>query len=475
MKLKRPNSRLFLGFGLAFLTVLLPTPAWAHGVQGRADTPIPIEAFFWVAAVVLVVSFLGLSLGWSQPRVARYRWRQAPAWLEGVALSPALLWTLRVVTLAGFLIVFFAAAFGSPLLGSNVAPLIVFVVWWIGLVPLTALLGNVWREINPWTTLAVLLRIPEHRASRELPPWLGLWPSAVLLLVFAWLELVYPTPAEPRLIAALLFAYSAVTLGGMARWGRSPWLDSGEAFSVYTRLVALISPVEVRHGKLGFRLPFVGVTTLRATPGLVAVISVLIATVTYDGLSTSPFWKKQDVAATERLLDLGLLDFQAGVLIGTFGLLASLAVFALAYEGFSALSGRLAQWAYTTEGRIATAFAHSLIPIAVAYFVAHYFTLFVFQSQDLIRLASDPFGFGWDLWGTRDNRIDFQSVSAELIWGVQVVSIVLGHVVALALAHDRALELARSRREALKSQAPMLVLMVLLTVAGLWSLSVGMN
>jgi hypothetical protein len=208
---------------------------------------------------------------------------------------------------------------------------------------------------------------------------------------------------------------------------------------------------------------------------MVGLISVLIATVTYDGLSTSPFWKRRDVAATERLIDLGLNDFQAGVLIGTFGLLASLAAFVLAYEGFAALSAKRANWTFTSMGRIARAFAHSLIPIAFAYFVAHYFTLFVFQSQDLVRLVSDPFGFDWDLFGTADHQINFQLVSAEAIWAVQVVAIVVGHVIALALAHDRALELGRTHREALRSQAPMLGLMVLLTVAGLWSLSAGMN
>jgi hypothetical protein len=116
-----------------------------------------------------------------------------------------------------------------------------------------------------------------------------------------------------------------------------------------------------------------------------------------------------------------------------------------------------------------------LVPIALAYFIAHYFTLFVFQSQDIVRLASDPLGFGWNLFGTVQNQINFQAFSPELIWIVQVVAIVVGHVLGLAYAHDRALELGRTRRESLLSQAPFLLLMVVLTVAGLWSLSVSMT
>lgn len=455
--------------------VLVPTASFAHGVQGRADTPIPIEAFFGVAAAVLVVSFIGLAFGWSKPKLANYKWRRAPKLIEAVALSPVTLWIFRLLTLAIFLLVFVAAAIGSTSLGSNIAPLVIFVVWWIGLVPITAIFGNIWREINPWTTIAALLRFQRPETKNQLPKWLGVWPSAGIILVFAWLELVYPTPAEPRLIAVILACYTLLTLWGMKRYGVNPWLDSSEGFTVYTGLLALLSPVEVRNGQLGFRMPFVAATKLRIQPGVVGLISVLIATVTYDGLSTSPFWKVRDVAASERLIDLGLNDFQAGVLIGTFGLLGSLIVFVVAFEFFSWCSGRLANWKFTSVGRVASAFAHSLVPIALAYFVAHYFTLFVFQSQDLIRLASDPLGIGMNLFGTIDSRIDFQLVSAEAIWAVQVIAIVIGHVVGLAFAHDRALEIGRTHKEALRSQSPMLILMVLLTVAGLWSLSAGMS
>jgi hypothetical protein len=456
----------------------LPRAVHAHGVQGRAETPIPNEVFVIAAGVVLVVSFVGLAFGWSRPVLANVPWRRLPRSIEHVILAPATIWIGRALVLAGFLFVFVTAAFGSTRIGANPAPLIVFVVWWVGLVPISALFGNVWRELNPWATIARVARIPATRTARRLPAWVGFWPAAAVLLAFAWFELVYPAPASPRLIAALIAIYTIATLAAMWRWGIDEWLDQGEAFSVYTGLLALLSPVELRgvgsDRQLGIRPPFVAATRIRVRPGLVGLIAVLIATVTYDGLSASGLWQRRDVIASERLIDLGLSDFWAGVVIGTFGLLGSLAAFALLYEGFSALSGRLAGWRGTSNGRMAVAFLHSLVPIALAYFVAHYLTLFVFQSQDLIRLVSDPLGSGADYFGTSDHRIDFQLVSANAIWITQVAAIVAGHVIALAMAHDRALELERGRGEALRSQAPMLLLMVFLTVAGLWSLSAGM-
>jgi hypothetical protein len=117
------------------IVLVTAAPALAHGVQGRAETPIPVAAFFWSAGIVLVVSFAALALGWRRPLLAHVAWRRAPRWLERVVLSPVLAWGLRLVVLAAFLLVLAAAAFGSTLLSRNIAPLVVFVVWWVGLVP----------------------------------------------------------------------------------------------------------------------------------------------------------------------------------------------------------------------------------------------------------------------------------------------------------------------------------------------------
>lgn len=451
----------------------------AHGVQGRAETPIPISAFFWIAALVLIASFAALGFLWSKPRLTDYRWRLAPRGVERVVLARPTLWLARTVVLLLFLLILGAALFGSTRLNANVAPLSIFVVWWVGLVPLSVLFGNVWREVNPWTTIARLLRFQERDGMRPVPPRVGLWPAVLLLAAWAWVELVYPTAADARLIGTLILSYTAITLGGMRLYGIEAWLDRGEAFSVYSATLSRLSPVEVRHEtgerRLGLRRPLVATTGIDWQPGQIAFIGVLLGTVTFDGLSGSKFWETRDVAAATRLIDRGLDPFWAGIVVATIGLAVSIAVVIAAYEAAAWASGRLGRWDRASTGaREAIAFVHSLIPIALAYFVAHYFTLFVFQSQDLVRLASDPFGQGWNIFGTADHRIDFQVVSANTIWGVQVAAILGGHVLGLVLAHDRALELAQDSRGALRSQYPMLALMVLLTVAGLWSLSEGM-
>jgi hypothetical protein len=128
-----------------------------------------------------------------------------------------------------------------------------------------------------------------------------------------------------------------------------------------------------------------------------------------------------------------------------------------------------------THRALARAFAHTLVPIAAGYLVAHYFSLLAYNGQDLWRLASDPLGKGSDLFGGAQNSIDYGVVSATGIWYVQVGALVVGHVAALVLAHDRALELYGSARAATRSQVVMLVLMVAFTCLGLWLLSAALN
>lgn len=272
-------------------------------------------------------------------------------------------------------------------------------------------------------------------------------------------------------------AYTLLTLAGMWRYGVRRWLDNGEMFSVYTSVLATMSPWEHREvdgrRRLGLRPPIVGVTSLDERPAQVAFIGALVATVSFDGLSGSDFWARRDVTAAERLIDLGIEGFTAGIIVATIGLLVTLAVVIGAYQAAAWLSAHIGR--FPDMGAAGSSFIHTLVPIALAYFVAHYFTLFVFSGQDIVRLISDPFGSGADLFGTADFRIDFQAVSPNAIWAVQVGAIVIGHVIGLALAHDRAVELSPTHRLAVASQGPMLVLMVALTVLGLWSLSEGMG
>ncbi len=186
------------------------TTLTAHGIQGRADLPVPILAFYCAAAIVLVVSFVGLAIGWRRPLLADLLARRARAWQPG-ALTRRMLFAARAASVAVLVLVLATALLGSRDLNSNFAPIWIFVVWWIGIALLAATVGDVWRAVHPIAVLARILRLPTASTGR-LPAAAGVWVAFVALLAFTWLELVYPTAANVRLLGSLVVAWSIVML-----------------------------------------------------------------------------------------------------------------------------------------------------------------------------------------------------------------------------------------------------------------------
>ena len=83
---------------------------------------------------------------------------------------------------------------------------------------------------------------------------------------------------------------------------------------------------------------------------------------------------------------------------------------------------------------------HTLVPIATAYVMAHYFTYLIDQGQSMKFLVSNPLGReGTDIFGTANDAIKYGVIGASAVWYFQVAFVVVGHVSGLALAHDRAL------------------------------------
>jgi hypothetical protein len=442
----------------------------AHGIGSIQDLPVPTWLFYYGAAVVLVVSFVALAALWRQPVLESAReGRPFPAGLQRVLLSPALRIVLGALSVALLCVVTAAALFGSRSTALNLAPTFVYVIFWLGLVPLSVLFGNVWSVLSPWKAAAdgaVYLAGGGERL-REYPERLGRWPAAVLLFAFAALELAYAHPGDPRALGIAILVYSTVTWLGAAVYGRDAWFRYGDGFSVYFGLLSRIAPFAARERdgrrELVVRPPLVGLAGADSAPGTLAFVSVMLGAVAFDGFSQTAAWQDR-IAELAETAAPDLLQ----TLLNLAGLVVAVGLVAVTYLAATAVAGRLA-------GRrgLAGAFLLSLVPIAFAYVVAHYFTLLVYQGQFAIPLASDPLGRGWDLFGTTDFQPNVTLLSPNTVWYVQVGALVLGHVAGLVLAHDRALAVSPDARTALRAQYPLLTLMVLYTVGGLWLLSRG--
>ena len=452
----------------------------AHGIGGIRDLPVPLWLFYYGGSLVLLLSFLALWALWTKPRLEELeRGEPLPSTLERIALARAVRIVLGAVGFGLLVLVAAAALVGEPSPTTNLAPTFVYVVFWLGMVVLVVLLGNVWAPLNPWRAGADAVAWLSARAGfaweppLRYPRRLGRWPATVLFLAFAALELAYTEPANPRALALAIYLYSAITWFGMLAFGRAAWLANGEAFSVYFSFLSRLAPLALRREdgrrRIVARVPLLGVTIPDPRPGTVAFVAAMLGSVGFDGFSRTAWWQDRRYDLTAGLVDSPHLSDLATFAFNLAGLVAVVLFVALAFLTAVKAAQRLSR----SEQALAGQFAASLVPIALAYVVAHYFSLLVLQGQQVVPLASDPFGYGWNLFGTASFRADLGLLPPNVVWYVQVGALVVGHVVGLVLAHDRAVALFRSPRLAVATQYPMLMLMVLYTVGGMWLLSQG--
>jgi hypothetical protein len=425
----------------------------AHGVGSRTDLPLPLGLALYGAGAAILISFAVLLLFWRTPKLGgASSGRPVPRGVQRLVDSPVARGVLQALTLAAAVFVTAVAIAGPAETARNLAPWALYVTFWVGLVPASLLLGPIWKVANPLRLLHRGLRrvLPGAPGAGRLPE-LGLWPATAALAVFLWLELVYPGRAEPMTVAVFLIGYAVVQLA-LAAWFGEEWFARGDGFEVYSTLLARLSPWGRRRddGRLVLRSPLANANAAPPEPGLAAVVIVLLGSTAFDGLSRTVFWQTGPGAANDSLS-------------GTLGLAVMIALVGVLYVAGARLSGRMAGQPTDVQPR---RYAGTVIPIALGYTVAHYFSLLVLDGQTTWILASNPFGqAGVDLFGTSGNRVDLTAVSPDAIALVQVGAVVLGHVLGVTLAHERALLSARRARAS--DQLPLVVVMVLFTIGGL--------
>jgi hypothetical protein len=442
--------------------VAFPPVAEAHGLVQRANLPIPEWLFGWAATIVLVASFAALAALWPTPRLERATWRPLPGGLGRLLGSRPVDWACRAIGVAVFALVIVAGYAGEETALDNLAPTFILIFFWVGLVFVSVLFGDVFRAFSPW-------RAFRFRGLRAYPERLGRYPAALGLLGFTWIELVSSWGETPSALVTAAVVYTAYTLAAQVVYGTEAWTRNGETFAVYFGLFARMSPFETRERVVGVRPPLGGLPSLEPLPGTVLFICVMIGTVTFDGLSQGSMWTNLSVELVDGVTAVGVGPEAAIKVADTLGLLLGVAVVGIFYrlgiDGAHSVGGGL------SAERLRRGFVHTLVPIAMVYVAAHYLTFLLFEGQAIGYLASDPLGRGWDLFGTASASVDFTWLSQDTAWYLQVAFVVVGHVAALALAHDRALVLYGQAKLAVRSQYWMLGVMVGFTTLALWLLA----
>jgi hypothetical protein len=442
---------------------------FAHGLVGRADLPIPKSLFAVAAATVLVVSFLALATLWSTPRLQELRERRL------FRLPVAVDAVLGALGSFAFCATVYAGLAGTDSEQDNLAPTVVFVILWVGVPFASLVFGDVFRLLSPWRAIgrvvgSVVARVAPAEPL-EYPERLGRRPAMAGVFFFGVCELCWAAGREPQTLAILGLVYLVAMFVGMSLYGVEPWTRNADPFGVYFGVFASLSPFTRRDGALYARPPVVGAIGLDPVRGMVALVIASIGITAFDGGSEGDLFNSAAPHLQDFFHSLGFDIARALELTFLLGLVVTILLVAAVYWGAIAGMGQRGLRRPMTRGELGRSLAHTLVPIAAAYVVAHYFSLLAYNGQDIWRLMSDPLGDGSDLFGGAGRRIDYSVVSATAIWYAQVGALVVGHVCALVLGHDRALALYADPKAGTRSQIVMLILMVCFTCLGLYLLS----
>ncbi len=469
------------------LIFLLPATAFAHSFGKIYNLPVPIWLYLYGAAGALLLSFLIVGYFVNAASVASNTRARSldhrPLWRS--LDTPAVRMTLRVLGVLGFLLTLLTGLFGRDDSYQNFNMTFFWIVFVLGFTYLTALTGNLYAAMNPWLAIIDGLERLRPGLFAGQTPYPARWfyyPALLLYMAFIWIELFGRT--RPFSLSVILCVYSAITFGAAWWFGRDAWFRYGEFFAVFFRLVAKCSPLAyaVIEGRrvLRLRQPFMGLVEERAEHrSLLLFVLFMLSSTAFDGIKETVFWVGlywRDVfmlvlpelggnmAAAYPALKAGYAVWQ------TLALIASPFLYLGLYLAFLWITRRITGSARPVR-ELALDFAFSLIPIALVYNITHYYTLIATQGSQIVRLVSDPFGLGWNLFGSRGWLTAPITPDAGWVWHTQVWLILFGHIVSVYLAHIEALKVFRSQRQATLSQLPILLLMVLFTTFGLWILS----
>ena len=477
-----PRTKILVVTGTAALLELAASPASAHAFGTRYDLPLPLTLYLIGAGAAVTLSFVVMA------RFLKHRGEAEEALRFNLLSIPGIGWlgasvtlnAVRSLSVAVFVLLLAAGFFGNPDPFKNIAPTFVWGVWWVGMAFTSALVGNLWALVNPWKILFTWF----ERATvgfgpiLSYPAWLGRWPVVVLFLAFAWMELISGQSEHQYTLAMLIVAYSAITWTGMVIFGREVWLKNGEIFSAVFGLLARFAPTVGEAGRWEARLPAVGLLSERPVHiSTVCFVLLLLTTVAFDGILETPLWVGiLDRLAESRDLRSVLIALQGAgvdliVLIKTIALVVLPCVFFAVFVVFSHVIAMFGGGGRGPTRDVVGYFVLSLVPIAIAYHLSHYLSYLLIAGQYIIPVVSDPFGLGWDLFGTAAYRIDIGIVNAKLVWYVAVTAIVTGHVLAVYIAHVMAMRVFAAHNAVLRSQIPLLEQMVAYTMISLWILS----
>lgn len=457
-------ARILVGIFILFSLLMSPQQILAHGIGQSFTLPIPLSFYLWGAGATVLISFIIVSYF-----VGSKKKRQKNKAKKNLTLFkvPKLIQIfLKFLSVFLFALVIISGIFGNQDPRFNLAPTFIWAFFVIFFVVTSAIFGNWWHFLNP---LKIIFSIYEKIAGSaaslnfKYPIFLRSWPAVFFYFAFIWLELVSGFSDQPQILSFFIIFYSLVIFWGMILFDKNTWLNRADFFTVLARLLSYLSPFDFRKSTLILTNPIEKIIKAQGiNSSYVAFILLTLAGVAFDSFGES--------AAFFSLINLFNLENSSIGLTRTIGLALMILPFLILYLVFSTL-GKIISKTKHSISFFVNKFALSLLPISLAYFIAHFYTLLLTQGQSLIYLISDPLGIGWNIFGTSKFKINAGILDAGFVWYSQVVLIILGHIGAIYLAHLISLEIFKNKNRTMLSQYPMTTLMIIYTIFSLWLLA----
>ena len=430
--------------GATAVALIAPGAVAAHTLNASYTSRLPLAVYLAGAAATVALSFIFVlvrDVRAERPDTSAPG-RLPPAWLRIL---------LRIVGLVAWAWIIVQGIAGGTS-AAEVASLFLWVYGWVALAAVSALVGPVWHYLDPFSSLFdigawVIRRLGISAWDvAPYPEWLGKWPAVVAFVVVVWIELVLK--AGPNVLFIVLVGYTALTLAMMAQFGRDTWRSNAEVFTVWFRLLGRIAPYALtdEEGRVRRRPFFSGLLERGWSVQDVVIVALGVGSILYDGLSQTQIFFTTFGAPS--------LPVQTAIMAAFLGIIVLAALAVTRYVGVAATGA-------------------GLVPIALGYLIAHYFTYVVIDGQRIIIAISDPLQNGSDLFGTAFFEPSGAWLPPGLVWTIQLAAVVGGHMLGAWAGHvvaalDAPPELAG--RPLTVRQIPLAIVMVALTTLTLWSL-----
>lgn len=454
-----------------FFPFIFPTISFAHAFGQQYTLPVPFWLYAYGAGAAVIVSFLVIGFFLKDPVMSLFYPRRdiSSSFLFTIVRNKLFLICVKCISVILLFFTIISGLTGSQDPQSNFSMTFFWILCVLGITYVSAIIGNIYGVLNPWKAIIDFFEFVRQDKNPVMlyPKKLGVYPAIIFYLCFLWIELI--GKFIPFELSGALIVYTFITLLGALLFGKKDWFLYCEFFSVFYRLIGNIGIIVSQEQRLYLRPPFVGLLEEKADSfSFVLFVLLMLSSTAYDGFRETRIWWNIYFAIAQSFNSP--LISKLPDIMGTVGLLFFPLLFLSVYL-FLLYFMKLIIKTDRSLLELSLVFVFSLIPIAFVYNIAHYFTLFLIQGQSSIALLSDPMGWGLNLFGTKNVVPNVGIISASVIWHLQVGFIIFGHIVAVYLAHIISLHIFKASKAAIMSQLPMVLLMVIYTITGLWILS----